>query len=107
MIVLDLCQLHYQSLLITYSKDSKGCKSKLNHVSFKDNQLIFKCSKCKKNCQNDFNRELIKKLLYMHQFCNGDINKFVLLLGKGVHPYEHMDSCERLNETSLLDKKSF
>ena len=43
----------------------------------------------------------------MNQFCNGDINKFVLLLRKGIYSYEHMDSWERFNETSLLNKKAF
>ena len=43
----------------------------------------------------------------MYQFCNGDLNKFVLLLRKGVYPYEYMDSWERFNETSLPPKKSF
>ena len=50
---------------------------------------------------------LIKMFLNIYQFCNGDINKFALLLRKGVYPYEHMDSWERFNETSLPDKKSF
>ena len=43
----------------------------------------------------------------MYQFCNGDTNKFVLLLRKDVHPYEYMDSWERFHETSLPDKKAF
>ena len=43
----------------------------------------------------------------MYQFCNGDLNKFVLLLRKGVYPYEYMDSWERFNETSLPPKKAF
>ena len=43
----------------------------------------------------------------MYQFCNGDLNKFVLLLRKGVYPYEYMDSWERFNETSLPPKESF
>ena len=43
----------------------------------------------------------------MYQFCNGDINKFVLLLRKGVYLYKQVDSWERFNETSLLDKKAF
>ena len=43
----------------------------------------------------------------MDQFCNGDINKFVLLLRKGLYPYENMDSWKRFNATSLLDKKDF
>ena len=41
---------------------------------------------------------LIKNFPRMYQFCNGDLNKFVLLL-KGVYPYEYMDSWERFNET--------
>ena len=36
-----------------------------------------------------------------------DINKFVLLLRKGVYPYEYMDDWERFDKTSLPDKKSF
>ena len=43
----------------------------------------------------------------MHQFCNGDINKFVLLLRKGAYPYEYMDGWERFNETLLLNKEAF
>ena len=43
----------------------------------------------------------------MYKFCNGDLNKFVLLLRKGVYPYEYMDSWERFNETSLPPKKDF
>ena len=39
--------------------------------------------------------------------CNGDINKFVLLLRKSAFSYEYMDSWERFNETSLPDKKAF
>ena len=43
----------------------------------------------------------------MYQFCNGDLNIFVLLLRKGVYHYEYIDSWERFNETSLPPKKDF
>ena len=43
----------------------------------------------------------------MNQFCNSDINKFVLLLRKGVYLYEYMNSWERFDETSILNKKDF
>ena len=43
----------------------------------------------------------------MYKFCDGDLNKFVLLLRKDVYPYEYMDSWERFNETSLPPKKDF
>ena len=50
---------------------------------------------------------LIKKFPDFCQFCNEDINKFILLLRKGVYSYEYMNSWERFNKTSLPDKKSF
>ena len=60
----------------------------------------------KKKCSKRIN-EVIKNFPNMNQFCNGDVNKLVLLLRKCVYPYEYMDSWERFNETSLPDKKAF
>ena len=40
----------------------------------------------------------------MYQLYNGDLNKFALLLRKGVYAYEYMDSWEKFNETSLPPK---
>ena len=36
-----------------------------------------------------------------------DINKCILLLRKGVYPYEYMDDWEKFNETILTEKKEF
>ena len=83
------------------------CKSCLGYMTTKDEQLIFRCFECKKNYKKDFNKELINRFSSTHKFCKGDINKFILLLGKGVYPYEYMDSWERLVETSLPDKETF
>ena len=55
----------------------------------------------------DFNKELIERFANTYRFCNGDINKFILLLRKGDYPYEYMDSWRRFNETSFPDKKAF
>ena len=41
----------------------------------------------------------------IYEFCNGDINKFILLLRKGVYPDEYTDSWERFDETVLPNKK--
>ena len=43
----------------------------------------------------------MKKIKNKYSFCNNDLNKFILLLIKGVYPYEYMDSSEKFNETSL------
>ena len=50
---------------------------------------------------------LIEKFPNTYQLCNKDLNKFALLLRKGVYPYEYMDTWERFNEESLPDKESF
>ena len=42
-----------------------------------------------------------------YKFCNNDLNKFVMLLGKGVYPYEYMDGWDKFNETSIPNKESF
>ena len=87
-----------------HSDKCTDCKSKLDYISFKDTQLLFECSKRKKNYQKDFNKELIKRYANTYRFYNEDINKFILLLRKGVYPCKFMDSWERFNETSLPDK---
>ena len=43
----------------------------------------------------------LKKIWKCNEFCDKDIKKFILLLRKGVYPYEYMDSWERFDETSL------
>ena len=83
------------------------CKSCLDYMKTKDEKLIFRCFNCKKNYEKDVNKELIKRFANTYTLCNNDLNKFVLLLRKGVYPYEYMDNCERFNETSLPNKESF
>ena len=50
---------------------------------------------------------LIKKFLSTYQFCNGDLNKTILLLRKGVYPYKYMDSWGKIDETTLPPKEAF
>ena len=76
-------------------------------MSIKGNQLTFRCIECKKNYNKDFNKELITRFSTTYEFCNKDINKFILLLRRGVYLYEYMDSWERFDETSLPDKEAF
>ena len=40
-------------------------------------------------------------------FSNNDINKFVLLLIKGVYPHENMDDWEKFNEILFPEKEEF
>ena len=73
----------------------------------KDEKLIFRCFSCKKNYERDFNKDLIQRFANISEFCNGDLNKFILLLRKGVYPYEYMDSWQKFDKASLPDKEAF
>ena len=83
------------------------CKSCLDYMKTKDEKLIFRCFSCRKNYEKDFNKELIERFANIYEFCNGDLNKFIFLLRKGVYPYGYMGNWERFDETSLPDKESF
>ena len=116
MIVVDSCKINYQTLLITYLKltiritkhawREKITNQNVNLSEFKNNRLNYRCKECKGTSTKSIN-ELIEKFPSVYQFCDGDLDKFVLLLRKGVYPYEHMDSWERFDETSLPPKKAF
>ena len=90
-----------------YNDKCTDCKSCLDYMATKEEQLIFRCFECKKNYEKDFNKKLIKRFANIYEFCNEDINKFILLLRKGLYPYEYMDSWERFDEALLPDKEAF
>ena len=89
--------------------NNKGldCESCLDYMKTKNEKLILKCFNCKQNYEKDFNKELIKRFGSTYEFCNGNLNKFIFLLRKGVYPYEYVDNWERFDETSLPNKKYF
>ena len=63
------------------------CISCLDYMKTEDEKLILRCFSCKKNYEKDVNKELIQKFANTYSFCNNDLNKFILLLRKGVYPY--------------------
>ena len=92
------------------------CKSNLDYIKTmakpsslerKNEKLILECYNCKQRYRKKFNKDLIKKFKNTYSFCNNDLNKFVLLLRKGVYPYEYADTWERFSEISLPSKKDF
>ena len=57
--------------------------------------------------QHKFDEKLKEQFLNTYKFSNHDNNKFILLLWKGVYPFEYIDDWEKFNETSLLEKEEF
>ena len=92
------------------SIECKSCieKIKINSeccfVGLKNNRLIYKCRECKEEWKRPI-EGLIEKFPSIYQFCNANLNKFVLLLRKGVYPYEYIDNWEKFDETTLPAKE--
>ena len=65
--------------------------------------MNYKCKECKRlyaKLTNESSKNLYK-------FCNGDLNKFFLLLRKGVYAHKDMDNWEKFDETTILPKEAF
>ena len=59
----------------------------LEYESVKDNLIKYKCLTCNKNYSNKIDEELKKRFKNTIKFSNDNINKFILLLRKGVYKY--------------------
>ena len=97
---------------IFYSIECKSCMEKIKinseccFVGLKNKRLIYRC----KDCKNQWKRliqGLIRKFPSIYQFCNGDLNKFILLVRKGLYPYEDINNWEIFDETTIRPKEAF
>ena len=85
----------------------KDCECCLKYINVKNNSIEYKCLCCNKNYQKTFDKNVKKRFANTYKFPNHDIKKFILLLQKGVYPYEQMDDWEKSNETSLPERYYF
>ena len=69
--------------------------------------MKYKCFCCNKNYQHKFDEKLNGRFFNTYKLSKSDNNKFILLLQKGVYPYEYMDGWEKFNEISLPEKEDF
>ena len=81
----------------THNNKCLDCNSCLDYVQIttakpsslecKNEKLLLECFNCNSYYKKKFNKELIKTFKDTYSFCNNDLNKFILLLRKGVYPY--------------------
>ena len=60
--------------------------------------MVFKCIDCMQSYYKKLDEDLPER---------SENTSDCLMLQEAVHPYEYMESWQRLNETSLPDKKEF
>ena len=75
-------------------------------VKLHEDKLMYECLSCKNRSFKSINT-LIRKFSNTYKLCGNDNEKFVLLLRKGIYPYEYMDNWNKFNETSLPSKEEF
>ena len=68
--------------------------------------MNYKYKECKVSCTKLAN-ESTKNFPTLYRFCNGDLNKFFLLLRKVIYPYEQIDSWERFDKKRIPPKEAF
>ena len=86
--------------------ERKKLRLNCEFIGFKNGRLNYKCKECKKSHTKSANKS-IKNFPTLCKSCNGDLNKFILLLRKGIYPYEYMDSWERFSENAVPPKEAF
>ena len=84
----------------------KDCDCFLEYESVRDNLTEPKFLSCNKDYSNKLDEKVKKRFKNTFKFSN-NVNKFILLLRKGVYPYEYMDDRETFNETTLPEKEEF
>ena len=76
----------------------------LEYESVKENFIKYKSLFCNNNYSSKIDEELRNRFKNIFKFSNNDINRFTLLLRRGVYPYEYIDDWERFNKTKLPGK---
>ena len=75
--------------------ERKSIRLNCEFIGFKNGRLNYKCKECK-NSYTESTNESIRNFPTLCRFCNGDLDKFFLLLRKGIYPYEYIDSWKKI-----------
>ena len=76
----------------------------IHKIKYKDCDCFFEYE-INKDRSSKIHEKLKKKVKSTFKFSINDINKYVLLLIKGVYLYEYMDEWEKFNETTLPEEE--
>ena len=69
--------------------------------------IKYKCLSWNKNYSEKLNEELKKTFKNTFKCSDNDVNKFILLLRKGIYPDDYMNNWKRFHEIALPGKETF
>ena len=78
-----------------------------DYKNFKDDSIEQKCLCGRTNYQQMFDQKLNEGFFNTQKFSSHDNNNFILLLQKGLYPYEYLFHWEKFIEISFPEKEDF
>ena len=88
-------------------EDNSDKNIKIKIKEEKGNKIIYTiCRSCRFK-RGQHLPKLTKKFPSTYKLCDKIVNKFTLLLKKGIYPYEYMGSMDKFNETTLPSIEKF
>ena len=86
---------------LTELNKCKECNKECNNYIIVKNTIKYSCNKCKKVSYRSIDN-LISKCSNVYSICNGDLDKFFIIIKKRgiLYPYEYMNSWNKFNETN-------
>ena len=109
--VRGLWQARYQIFVVNLVEEMHKIKSEGFNCFFEfesayDGLINYECLSCNKNYSEKIDKNFKNRFKNKLNFWIISIN-FILLLRKGVYPYEYMDDWEKINKTSLPGREEF
>ena len=92
---------------VKHGESNTKIVSAVLNTNIKDDLIEYNCLCCNKNYQKTFDENLKKWSANIHKCFKHHTNKLLLLLRKGIYPYENIGDWEKSSETSLPEKQYF
>ena len=102
---MDSLDNQVNNLSVLYDCKCHDKSAQVIKIKYSDKNIYTRCKTCLNRKKQSIN-SLISKFSNTYQLAQGNLVKFILLLKRGVYPYEYMDNWEKFNATVLptIDK---